>query len=404
MLNNTDKVWRVAKFEFLRFFKWKQELLSIGLMVGGMLVAISWGSIMAFFQPEYRIAVMPTQGMAQVPANLPTVTRVEWIRLPGSERERAQQALGDRYDGVMLIDGHDITLLVERRRDWQQNIDSAMADWVRERRISSVNLTPEQHAAVSDPAGIQINVLRTVSGETVVSDEPRERGRSLVSGGILMLLFIGVFSGFGLMMTAITAEKQQRVTEQLLTLMTPQQWMDGKIIGVTLHCIKSMATTGIFVMVLLSVISIVSGRGMFVLPVTFVDVLTLIVFVGFGLILVNSMLAGFAATIDDPNHSSRPLVMFIPLFPVGMSFSVMSTPESAFSTFLSIFPLTSYATMPIRVAETSVPWWQWILAAVLLIATVYYVRRSAANLFNLGITMYGKEPTWKQIWQTAKAL
>ena len=29
-------------------------------------------------------------------------------------------------------------------------------------------------------------------------------------------------------MMSITAEKQQRVTEQLLTIVTPTQWMDGK--------------------------------------------------------------------------------------------------------------------------------------------------------------------------------
>jgi ABC-2 type transport system permease protein len=115
--------------------------------------------------------------------------------------------------------------------------------------------------------------------------------------------------------------------------------------------------------------------------------------------MVNSFLAGFAATIDDPNHSSRSIVMFIPLVPVMLSFSILGSADSGLAVFLSIFPLTSFAAMPIRVAEVGVPWWQWVIALGLLLATLYWARKLAARLFRLGITMYGKEPTWKDIWR-----
>ncbi len=56
-LTYMNRVRRVAIFEFLRFFKWKQELLTVGLMATGFLVAILWPVIMAFFDSEQTIAV-----------------------------------------------------------------------------------------------------------------------------------------------------------------------------------------------------------------------------------------------------------------------------------------------------------------------------------------------------------
>lgn len=387
-----SRVRRVAIFEFLRFFKWKQELITIGLMIFGFGVAMLWPVIVALFDSEQRIAVI-AEGA------LPQASNVEFVRLPPVDQQRAINAIGDEYDGVLVVDDYAMTLHVEKSSSWQDNLRPRLRDWMQQRKFSALELTDEQRAFYNEDINIAMFYTSRADDEDAEAAENERRGRGLITGGILMLLFIGVINGFALMMSSITQEKQTRVTEQLLTLLRPQEWMDGKIVGITLHSLKSIVFTGVLLLLILNGTHMMMVGGVMPLPLSALVLLNAILYVVLGLLLVNSFLAGFAATIDDPNHSSRSMVMFLPMLPVIISFSIIGSADSALATFLSIFPLTSFAAMPIRVAEVGVPWWQWLLSFALLLATLYWARKLAARLFRYGITMYGKEPAWRDIWR-----
>lgn len=387
-----NRVSRVARFEFMRFFKWKQELLTIALMAGGFLIAILWPFIVALFESEETIAVIAE-------GELPQAEQVEFVRLPPVDEARAIESLGDEYDGVLVVDEFAMTFHVEKSSSWQDELRQDLHEWMRERKLDSLALSEEDRSFYREEVTIDMNYTSRADEEDAAAAEEERRGRGMVTGGILLLLFIGVMNGFGLLMSAITQEKQQRVTEQLLTLLHPQEWMDGKILGVTMHSLKSMIITAVLLMLLMNGMSVAVSGELLPIPLTVLVLLNSLLFLVLGLLLVNSFLAGFAATIDDPNHSSRSIVMFIPLVPVMVSFSILGSADSGLAVFLSLFPLTSFAAMPIRVAEVGVPWWQWVIALGLLLATLYWARKLAARLFRLGITMYGKEPTWKDIWR-----
>lgn len=387
-----NRVSRVARFEFMRFFKWKQELLTIALMAGGFLIAILWPFIVALFESEETIAVIAE-------GELPQAEQVEFVRLPPVDEARAIESLGDEYDGVLVVDEFAMTFHVEKSSSWQDELRQDLREWMRDRKLDSLALSEEDRSFYRDEVTIDMNYTSRAEEEDAAAAEEERRGRGMVTGGILLLLFIGVMNGFGLLMSAITQEKQQRVTEQLLTLLHPQEWMDGKILGVTMHSLKSMIITAVLLMLLMNGMSVAVSGELLPIPLTVLVLLNSLLFLVLGLLLVNSFLAGFAATIDDPNHSSRSIVMFIPLVPVMVSFSILGSADSGLAVFLSLFPLTSFAAMPIRVAEVGVPWWQWVIALGLLLATLYWARKLAARLFRLGITMYGKEPTWKDIWR-----
>lgn len=386
-----QRVKRVAWFEFLRFFKWKQELLTIGLMLAGFLLAILWPMIVQFFESEQRIAII-AEGA------LPQIENVEFVRMPDTQYD-VRQEIGESYDGLIEVDGFAMTLHVEKSASWQDRVRRELQDWMQQRKFDALDLDQQTRDFYNSDVDIEMVYLSQAEDEDAETAENERRGRSLITGGIVLLLFIGVMNGFALMMSSITQEKQTRVTEQLLTLLHPQEWMDGKILGVTLHSVKSMLLTGLLMLLFLNGLHMALEGGLMRLPLTFAVLVNAIFFLVIGLLLVNSFLAGFAATIDDPNHSSRSVVMFIPMIPVFASFSIVGSADSALATFLSIFPLTSFAAMPIRVAEVGVPWWQWLLSVGLMLATLYWARKLAARLFRYGITMYGKEPGWRDIWR-----
>ena len=58
-------------------------------------------------------------------------------------------------------------------------------------------------------------------------------------------------------------------------------------------------------------------------------------FVLLGILFWSAFMAGFAATINDPNNSARSTVMFIPILPVMLAFFTVDLPELGVVTFLS---------------------------------------------------------------------
>jgi ABC-2 type transport system permease protein len=379
-------LWTIALFEFQRYFKWKQELVSIGLMLLSLVVMSAWPLVKTWLDNDYKIALVS-------PHAAPKLSGFSISQIPADSAQTALAGLGEVWDLVVQVQDDKLVMTAESSASWQDKLTPELQNWLQKQRISQLPLSPEQKQIVDNLPETQLVFLKKDSAK-------QNKEQQMVSGGLLILMGIGVFSGFGFMFTAITTEKQQRVTEQLLTLISAKEWIEGKILGISLFCLKSMVTTGLFLYLMIQVVSLAKGDGMFVLPITGVDLVSALLFVSLGLLLINSFMAGFAATIDDPNHSSRSIVMFLPTVPLGVVFSAMDNAEGTLMHILSLFPLTSFAAMPMRMASVTVPWWEWLLALFLLIACLFWLKSAACRVFELGIRMYGKEPEWPLLLKT----
>lgn len=379
------KIWTIALFEFKRYFKWKQELIGIGLMLLIFTLSSLWPLLKNAMDKDYHVAVLATTG------SMPELEGFKFQLLPLAKRADVEAGLGDVWDAVIDTSVTPLQLVAEEKASWQDKLKITTQKWQQQRLIAALPLTPEQQQLIAKLPEIKLQLRNTDRGAK------DDKGQKMVSMGLLFLLALGVFSGFGFMFTAITTEKQNRVTEQLLTLLTPQQWIDGKILGISLFCLKSMLSSGLFFFLLFQAFRLIDNKPMQGVPMTGFEVFSALLFVGLGLLLVNSFMAGFAATIDDPNHSSRSMMMFLPAAPLGLAFSVMDNAEGFMMQILSIFPLTSFAAMPLRMANSAVPMWQWTLALVLLIGCLWWFKAAASRVFALGIRMYGKEPDWSDI-------
>ncbi len=379
-------LWTIAVFEFQRYFKWKQEIISIGLMLLSLVLMSAWPLVKTWLDNNYKVALVSN-------ASAPQIKGFSISQIPLDAADTAVAGLGDVWDLVVQVKNDTLVLTAESSASWQENITPELQNWLQKQRINQLPLTAEQKTIVNTLPETQLVFLKKDSAK-------QNKEQQMVSGGLLILLGIGVFSGFGFMFTAITTEKQQRVTEQLLTLISTKEWIDGKILGISLFCLKSMVTTGLFLYLMIQAVSLAKGKGMFILPITALELASALIFVSLGLLLINSFMAGFAATIDDPNHSSRSIVMFLPTVPLGVVFSAMDNAEGSLMQILSLFPLTSFAAMPMRMASVSVPWWEWIVSLLLLLATLFWLKNAASRVFELGIRMYGKEPEWSLLMKT----
>jgi ABC-2 type transport system permease protein len=77
---------------------------------------------------------------------------------------------------------------------------------------------------------------------------------------------------------------------------------------------------------------------------------------------------------------------------------MINNPDSGLGIWLSMIPFTSPVSMMIRI-PFGVPYWQIIVSILILIITFIIITWIAAKIYRTGILMYGKKPSWKEIWK-----
>jgi ABC-2 type transport system permease protein len=383
-----DKVLLVARWEFMRNFKWKQELIGYFLMLliyAAIFVVQMWSQ--SSTQKTVNLAVI---GQLQTELNSKFVLSSLDTSVEGQQLFEKMAELS--LDGVLKVDQSDeFTLYIAQQSVWQQELEQALVAEQKDILLRAMDISPEQLEKVQNPISM-----------TFVNQAEEIVGSSVKVLGLLaaILSAMAVFTSFGLSLTSVTQEKQHRITEQLLTCISHQEWVDGKVLGLCLSSIKSLLTTCFMMAIVFTGVAVFLDGGGETMNVSATVVIQILIFCVTGVLFWNYVFVGFAATIDDPNHSGKTGLMLLPMLPVMLVFIVMGEPNGQVAKVLSLVPLTSISFMPMRIASMSVPVWQVGLSLVFLMAGVYYLRLFATRVFRANITLFGKEPDWADIWRS----
>jgi ABC-2 type transport system permease protein len=384
-----QQTWEVARWEFTRFVKWKQQLIGVAILLvmgfGGGFV----GRAVAKAEQKPRMVAVIGGEMLDFP--LPEAKPVAWDSSEAWTEASASAALADkRLSGVLVVTSAlEAELRIRSQTEWSETLERSLTAARQSALLERLVAASPEGAALMTPFSFKKTLTEAGAKRTEVSTR-------ITALAILFIGFTLVMGGFGTLFTGITSEKQQRVTEQLVAIVPPQVWMDGKIIGLTAAALVGTGLTTIGIYVVVKLLPFALGRGALPMPSLGGDVgvLVLISFITLlGVILWFSLMAAIAATIDDPNSSTRTLLLFVPMIPIGVAFGMTSRLDSTAAQWLGIFPLTSSAVMPMRLAVTTVAWWEVVLAVVLLAATAWLFRRLAGKVFGTAMLMYGKEPS-----------
>ncbi len=139
------------------------------------------------------------------------------------------------------------------------------------------------------------------------------------------------------------------------------------------------------------------------LPLGTIIISFVLYFLG-GFFLYSSIYAAIGAAVDSETDSQQfllPILMPLMLGVYVGFFSVISDPHGTVATVFSMIPLTSPIVMIMRI-PFGVPMWQIVLSMALLFGTFFGVVWFAAKIYRIGILMYGKKPTYKEIFKWLK--
>jgi ABC-2 type transport system permease protein len=200
---------------------------------------------------------------------------------------------------------------------------------------------------------------------------------------IVTFLFYGVILGSStLMLNSISSEKQNRTMEILVTSVSPQQMLTGKIFALGLAgLLQTVVWSGSgYLMLMFSGERFALGDA-FKLPVSVLAWGVLFFLLGYA--VYASLMAAVGALVPNLREASQTttlviIPLIIPLFFISV---LIQTPDSPLSIALSLIPLTSPVSMMTRLAATTVPLWQIGLSVLLLAGTAVIFVRAGARLF-----------------------
>ena len=248
--------------------------------------------------------------------------------------------------------------------------------------------------------------------------------------GYLIMMFIIIYGNF--VMRSVIEEKTSRIIEIIVSSVKPFQLMMGKIIGTSLAGILQFLIWTIVGGILFYIFSAVLGFNMQPntispeiveatketqklntlqmylneisnLPLLSLFVFFIIYFIG-GYFLYSSFYAAIGAAVDSETDSQQfllPIILPLMLAIYIGFFTVINNPHGTVATIFSIIPFTSPIVMLMRI-PFGVPWWQLLLSVILLFATFLLVVWVASKIYRVGILMYGKKPTWKELYKWIK--
>jgi len=383
-------VWNVTKWEFTRFFKWQDMIKGTLFMLGFALI----GGLFGYWVATDTITI-PEIAVHEYGSFSKEEFQSEAFRFIDRSGEPmdvlAEDLAAGELDGILTIATTDSAAIrMQSERGWVGSLRGFLSELRTEQKLQEFHIDPSVYSEIEE---------RIVLHTGFESGSASSSADKWVAGIAIFLVLTAVFIGFGYQFTTITGEKQMRITEQVVSAIHPQTWIDGKILGISGIGLTYVLYYGALGM--LSTAALVHYAGApFGQALALISPGLLVVFLLFfvlGVLMINSFLAGMAATIDDPNTSQKAGWMMLPIFPVVFSIFTIFNPDGFAIKLLGIFPLTSYAVLPARMVLTQVAWWEPVVALILLAATAWLFRKWAGKIFATGMMMYGKEPTFKEM-------
>ena len=303
------------------------------------------------------------------------------------------------------------------------DIEDAIYDKANAIKLTEANID----AAKIEELRVKIDTkLETFKGEET---SKLGSGIKLIFGGIagyLLFMFIIIYGN--MIMRSVIEEKTSRIIEVIVSSVKPIKLLLGKIIGTSLAGVTQFVTwvvlIGLFSLVASSIFGIDPGAmqeqqletvaqasdsgvqslvtealiEVWKLPIANLVVMFLLFFIG-GYLLYASLYAAIGAAVDSETDTQQfmlPLLMPLILGVYVGFFTVIDNPHGTVSQVFSYIPFTSPVVMLMRI-PFGVPLWQQIISVVILFATFIGTVWFASKIYRVGILMYGKKASYKEL-------
>jgi ABC-type Na+ efflux pump, permease component len=403
------KILLVIEREFITRVKKKSfiimTILVPVLFAGLMIVSTLLKDIKS--DKEKKIAVFDETG--KIGHELVDIGTMKFEVANKSLDELKKELQNENYYAILSVENGDSArtvgnlMLISQKAigmDVQETVKVQLKKIVEKIELQKYDISPEVLAILQQELNFK-TILLDESGDEKESHTAALMGLAMICG---IIIFFIVFM-FGVqIMRSVIEEKSNRIIEIIISSIKPIQLMLGKIIGVALVVITQM----LIWIVVIGIILII-GESQFAEQIAViksyihgVPVGTLltcfIIYLILGYLLYASLFAAVGSAADNETDTQQ--LQTIVTVPIMIGYFVMiivsMNPENPLAFWTSMIPFTSPMVMLARIPY-GVPAWEIALSIALLIATFILITWVAARIYRVGILMYGKKASFKEL-------
>ena len=259
-----------------------------------------------------------------------------------------------------------------------------------------------------EQAGYNVNEINNLVQEiNIKSKSLNSQGSSnnnvmemlLPFGFAMLMVFAAIFSGSALMQSIIK-EKSNRIVEIILSSINSWDLMMGKVLGYGIIGLIQIIIWSISALTVLKFVFDFSLTSLFTIKIMYMFIFFVL---GFVLISAINAIVGSGMKEAQSGSQSTGFMVMIPLIPLYFSSFIVNNPEGLFSYIFTYIPFTSATTMLIRLGFSNPPLLEIIGVMVLLIVANYLFIKLAAKIFRVGMLMYGKNASFKELFKWARS-
>lgn len=429
-----NKIWIIIQREFMTRVKKKSFILLTILMPFIFAALIMVPLMLATIEGDEQKTVMVIDktgryvGSLKSTANyafVPTADNKDEYYTDDSEVEAVVQITDDLAQNPKAV---TIYSPREVKAELLGYVETCLGEQVRREKLTAYNI-PELEDILED---VQAEFHVATVKRNAEGDETSSNTYIAMAAGFIFtfLIYMFVMSYGGMVMQSVMEEKTNRIVELMVSSVKPFQLMMGKIIGVALVGFVQLAIWGVMLSIILLVCSSIFGlsaapnvpavagadmqmnavaqqatsgeaaeimSALMGLPYAELGIMFVLYFVG-GYLLYASFFAAVGASINAQEDSSQ-FIMPVVLIMVFGLYAAMYSAENTngpLAFWASMFPLTSPIVMMVRI-PFGVPWWEEVLSLGLLFATSMAFVWISARIYRVGILMYGKKPSIREM-------
>ncbi|MBR5819707.1 MAG: ABC transporter permease [Alistipes sp.] len=326
--------------------------------------------------------------------------------------------------GVQLYANSSTSLTLEGE------ICSQIEQILEEEKLKQYNIENLQTILDEIETSVSMQTFRNDKSQEATNEAQSSIVATVIGYILAFVLYMFLLIYGSMVMQSVIEEKNNRVLEVMVSSVKPFDLMMGKILGVGSVAVLQVVIWGVLIL----------GMGTFVVPhlmpeevmasasvleqgsalnSTSIDpemlqaiavmtntaylakiFVSMILFVFGGFLLYAAMFAAVGSAVDNVQDASQlqtPITIPI-ILGLMMMLAVINDPTSKLAFWFSVIPLTSPIVMMARIPY-DIPTWEIALSLVVLYASFVALVWFAAKIYRVGIFMYGKKPTLKELWK-----
>ncbi len=434
-----NKMWIVFRREYLVRVR-KRTFIIATILVPLAIAALGVGSAMISMmgaKAEKRILVKDDSGILENVKH--DKGSLQFAFASDSLEQLKETYAHDGYDLLLYIPpfpdlkarSHGVTYYAAEKPSitFLGRVEWAVGEAFREHKIDASQID----RALYDSFETDINLESTTIG--VGGDSSSGKMASILGtllGAIMGVLMYMVILIYGQMvMRSVMEEKISRIAEVMISSVKPFHLMLGKILGVGAVGLTQLAIWMVLIPVVMTVITLfipgmdasamssasvqpgmeamqqMEEQGFDINAVIneffhlnwLVIIPSFVIFFLGGYFIYASLFAAIGSAVDEDLGEAQQFMLPV-MLPVILAFiiamSSIENPNSSIAVFGSIFPLTSPIVMPTRLPFDP-PIWHILLSLLLLVLTMLFFVWLSARIYRVGILMYGKKVTFREL-------